>query len=75
MGALIKAVMEPNEQTNQQEKVLVTLELTRVVVDWIDGLKTQLGFRGRGVIVVQRLRELFSDVAEENDPSDAEKAA
>jgi metal-responsive CopG/Arc/MetJ family transcriptional regulator len=51
--------MEPNEQTNQQEKVLVTLELPRDVVDWIDGLKTQLGFRSRGIIVAQLLRELI----------------
>ena len=69
-----QAAMESNEQTNQQEKVLVTLELPRVGVDWIDGLKTQLGFRGRGVIVAQLLRELFSKVAENNDPSGAEKA-
>ena len=67
--------MESDQQTTQQEKVLVTLELPRDVVHWIDELKTQLGFRGRGVIVAQLLRELFSDVVDENDLSDAEKAA
>ena len=67
--------MEPNEQTNQQEKVLVTLELPRDVVDWIDGLKAQMGFRSRGLIVAQLLRELIPALVEEDDQSDAEKAA
>ncbi len=51
--------MEPNEQTNQQEMVMVTLELPRDLVDWIDGLKTQMGFRNRGVVVSQLIRELL----------------
>ena len=67
--------MEPNEQTNQQEKVLVTLELPRDVVDWMDGLKNQLGFRSRGLIVAQLLRELIPALVDENDQSGAEKAA
>ena len=40
--------MESNEQTNQQEMVMVTLELPRDLVEWIDGLKAQMGFRNRG---------------------------
>jgi metal-responsive CopG/Arc/MetJ family transcriptional regulator len=67
--------MESNEQTNPQEKVLVTLELPRDVVDWIDGLKAQMGFRSRGLIVAQLLRELIPALVEEDDQSDAEKAA
>jgi hypothetical protein len=54
--------MEPNEQSNQQEMVMVTLELPRELVEWIDGLKAQMGFRGRGIIVAQLLRELIPDV-------------
>jgi metal-responsive CopG/Arc/MetJ family transcriptional regulator len=67
--------MESNEQTNPQEKVLVTLELPRDVVDWIDGLKAQMGFRSRGLIVTQLLRELIPALVEEDDQSDAGKAA
>ena len=67
--------MESDEQTNQQEKVLVTLELPRDVVDWMDGLKNQLGFRSRGLIVAQLLRELIPALVDENDQSGAEKAA
>ena len=67
--------MESNEQTNLQEKVLVTLELPRDVVDWIDGLKAQMGFRSRGLIVTQLLRELIPALVEEDDQSEAEKAA
>jgi len=53
--------MENSEQSSEQEMVLVTLELPRDLVDWIDGLKAQLGFRTRGVIVAQLLRELVPD--------------
>ena len=67
--------MESNEQTNLQEKVLVTLELPRDVVDWIDGLKAQMGFRNRGLIVAQLLRELIPPLVDEDDQSDAGKAA
>ena len=67
--------MESNEQTNPQEKVMVTLELPRDVVDWIDGLKTQMGFRTRGIIVAELLRELIPALVDEDDQSDAEKAA
>jgi metal-responsive CopG/Arc/MetJ family transcriptional regulator len=67
--------MESNEQTNQQEMVMVTLELPRDLVDWIDGLKAQMGFRNRGVIVAQLLRELIPALVEEDDQSEAEKAA
>jgi metal-responsive CopG/Arc/MetJ family transcriptional regulator len=67
--------MESNEQTNPQEKLLVTLELPRDVVDWIDGLKAQMGFRSRGLIVTQLLRELIPALVEEDDQSGAGKAA
>ena len=59
--------MESNEQTNQQEMVMVTLELPRDLVDWIDGLKAQMGFRNRGVIVTQLIRELVCELDEENE--------
>ncbi len=67
--------MESNEQTNPQEKVMVTLELPRDVVDWIDGLKTQMGFRTRGIIVAELLRELIPALVDHDDQSGAEKAA
>lgn len=70
-----QAAMESNEQTTQQEMVLVTLELPRDVVDWIDGLKAQMGFRSRGLIVTQLLRELIPALVDHDDQSDAEKAA
>ena len=66
--------METNEQTNQQEMVMVTLELPRDLVDWIDGLKNQLGFRSRGLIVAQLIRELLpspEELAQEREVSDA----
>jgi metal-responsive CopG/Arc/MetJ family transcriptional regulator len=59
--------MEPNEQTNQPEMVTVTMELPRDLVDWIDGLMAQMGFRNRGVIVTQLIRELVSELDEENE--------
>jgi hypothetical protein len=67
--------MESNEQANQQEMVMVTLELPRDLVDWVDGLKAQMGFRNRGVIVAQLLRELIPALVVEDDQSDAGKAA
>ena len=62
--------METSEQINQQEMVTVTMELPRDLVDWIDGLKAQMGFRTRGVIVAQLIRELVGDVGEgwQGDP-------
>ena len=54
--------MESSEQSSQQELVLVTLELPRDLVDWIDGLKAQLGFRSRGLIVAQLIRELVAEL-------------
>jgi metal-responsive CopG/Arc/MetJ family transcriptional regulator len=59
--------MESNEQNNQQEMVTVTMELPRDLVDWIDGLMAQMGFRNRGVIVTQLIRELVSGLDEENE--------
>jgi hypothetical protein len=67
--------MESNEQNNPQEKVWVTLELPRDVVEWIDGFKAQMGFRNWGIIVGDLLRELIPELVEEDDQSDAEKAA
>ena len=43
--------METSKKADQQELVLVTLELPRDLMDWIDGLKAQMGFRNRGLIV------------------------
>jgi metal-responsive CopG/Arc/MetJ family transcriptional regulator len=67
--------MESSEQSSQQEMVLVTLELPRDLVDWIDGLKGQLGFRSRGVIVAQLIRELVCELEEEATDEETTQAA
>ena len=50
--------MESNVDNDPNDLVLVTLELPRDIVAWIDGPKNQLGFRNRGLIIAQLLREL-----------------
>jgi metal-responsive CopG/Arc/MetJ family transcriptional regulator len=67
--------MESSEQPSQQEMVQVTLELPRDLVDWIDGLKAQLGFRRRGVIVSQLIRELIPAADEVDHHQDLTDAA
>jgi metal-responsive CopG/Arc/MetJ family transcriptional regulator len=67
--------MESSEQSSQQEMVLVTLELPRDLVDWIDGLKAQLGFRSRGLIVAQLIRELVAELEPESTDEDTTQAA
>ena len=67
--------MESSEQSSQQEMVLVTLELPRDLVDWIDGLKAQMGFRNRGVIVAQLIRELVPELEPESIDEDTTQAA
>lgn len=67
---------EHSEQSSQQEMVLVTLELPRNLVDWIDGLKAQMGFRSlRWVIVAQLIRELVAEVEQESTDEDTTQAA
>ncbi len=59
MGILAEqAPMESNVDNDPNDLVLVTLELPRDIVAWIDGLKNQLGFRNRGLIIAHLLREL-----------------
>jgi metal-responsive CopG/Arc/MetJ family transcriptional regulator len=54
----------------------VTLELPRNLVDWIDGLKAQMGFRSlRWVIVAQLIRELVAEVEQESTDEDTTQAA
>ena len=67
--------MESSEQINPQEMVRVTLELPRDIVDWLDGLMAQLGFRNRGAIVAQLLRELTSPPVEVDDEDSNAAAA
>jgi metal-responsive CopG/Arc/MetJ family transcriptional regulator len=67
--------MESSDQSSEQEMVQVTLELPRDLVDWIDGLKGQLGFRSRGVIVSQLIRELIPAVDEVDHHQDLTDAA
>jgi len=67
--------MESSEQTNPQEMVRVTLELPRDIVDRIDGLRAQLGFRTRGVIVAQLIRELLPEAQAEANHEERANAA
>ena len=53
-----QASMESSVDNDQNDLALVTLELPRDIVAWIDGLKDQLCFRNRGLIIAQLLREL-----------------
>jgi metal-responsive CopG/Arc/MetJ family transcriptional regulator len=55
--------------------VQVTLELPRDLVDWIDGLKGQLGFRSRGLIVAQLIRELVAELEPESTDENTTQAA
>lgn len=47
------------------DKRRITLELSEDLLRWIDGLKSQMGFRNRGLIVEQLLRELVPDLDDE----------
>ena len=67
--------MESSEQPSQQEMVLVTLELPRDLVDWIDGLRIQMGFRNRGLIVAQLIRELVPELEPEPTEEETNQAA
>jgi len=62
--------MENSEQSSEQEMVRLTLELPRDVVLWIDALRIQMGFRNRGLIVAQLLRELIPPFDEEEHQQD-----
>ncbi|NDD69788.1 MAG: J domain-containing protein [Synechococcaceae bacterium WB9_4xC_028] len=49
------------------DKRRITLELSADLLGWIDGLKSQMGFRNRGLIVEQLLRELVPDLDDDSD--------
>ena len=51
------------------DKRRITLELSEDLLTRIDGLKSQLGFRSRGRIVEQLLRELLHDPPSAEEPS------
>lgn len=53
------------------DKRRITLELSEELLTWIDGLKSQLGFRNRGAIVEQLLRELIPQQSAEEPSSDS----
>jgi len=57
------------------EKRRITLELSEDLLGWIDGLKSQMGFRNRGLIVEQLLRELVPDLDDDDDGSLDDAAA
>ncbi|MFM7315288.1 MAG: molecular chaperone DnaJ, partial [Cyanobium sp.] len=66
--------MTPSEPPKRR----VSLDLSGDLVDWLDGLKAQLGHRSRGAILEHLLGELRQQEAEEDDlepdPADAGSA-
>jgi hypothetical protein len=56
------------------EKRRITLELSEDLLGWIDGLKSQMGFRNRGLIVEQLLRELVPEL-DDDDAGSLDDAA
>lgn len=57
------------------DKRRITLELSEDLLRWIDDLKSQMGFRNRGLIVDQLLRELLPPQDEADDETSADNAA
>ena len=53
------------------DKRRITLELSEDLLSWIDSLKSQMGFRNRGLIVDQLLRELLP----QQDDADSDSLA
>jgi hypothetical protein len=51
------------------DKRRITLELSEDLLGWIDSLKSQMGFRSRGLMVEQLLRELVPDLDVEAEAS------
>ncbi len=54
----------------ESDKRRITLELSEELLTAIDGVKAQLGFRGRGPAVEQLLRELLNPDEDEEQPQD-----
>ena len=51
--------MDPREHHPPQEQMVrLTLDLPVSIVDWLDEAKLQLGFRSRGPLVAQLLKEV-----------------
>ncbi len=48
----------PATPPHSDERVCITIELSRETLAWIDDLRAQLGFRSRGIIIEQLLLEL-----------------
>jgi hypothetical protein len=48
----------PASPPDSDERVRITIELSRETLAWIDELRVQLGFRNRGIIIEQLLLEL-----------------
>ena len=67
--------MESSEQSTEREMVRLTLELPRDLVDWIDELRIQVGFRNRGLIVAQLIRELVPELEPECTEEEATQPA
>lgn len=51
------------------ECVSITIDLDRDLLDWIDGLCKETGFRSRGLIISKLIRQLIDDLDEETEIS------
>jgi metal-responsive CopG/Arc/MetJ family transcriptional regulator len=51
------------------EYVSITIDLERDLLDWIDGLCKETGFRSRGLIISKLIRQLIDDLDEEIEVS------
>lgn len=59
----------PDQSESTTEYVRITIDLERDLLDWIDGLCKQTGFRSRGLIISQLIRELIDDLDKETEIS------
>ncbi len=58
----------------QEQMVRLTLDLPVSIVAWLDEAKLQLGYRSRGALVVQLLKEVSQGSDPDVHPSEPEAA-
>ena len=67
--------MEGDDQQTGEQMVRLTLDLPVSVLIWIDGIKTEMGLRSRGVVVSELLKELAFGTDDEAVDASASDAA
>lgn len=58
----------------ETDKRRISLELSEELLDWIDGLKGQLGLRSRGATVERLLQEVRGSQDEDADQDDSSQS-